>query len=397
MKNLATLRIVFVAALAFPFAAQLSAQTPPIPASPQTTQRTPRVPRPPVLNSHEVAADGTVTFRYQNAAAKTVTVGIGSFPTSFPLVNDGNGLWTFSKQLKPETYGYSFTVDGVSQLDPLNRDTVPNLESLGSMVTVPGPTPMLWEVQDVPHGEIHHIFYKTKFVIGLPGNQSDYYVYTPPGYDPRGKTRYPVLYLLHGHSDDAQAWTVVGKANIILDNLIAQGKAKPMIVVMPFGYGKIDHERHQLIGLINDPSLTVDQQPYIETVLQEIMPAVDANYRVYTDRDHRAITGLSMGGQESLTIGLTHPQIFGWIGSFSAGASNLHIPALNLEPAAKANLHLLWIACGTEDSLITPNRRVVGELKAINYPVTQIETPGIHTWIVWHDNLINFSQLIFSK
>jgi enterochelin esterase-like enzyme len=391
-----THRKIFAAALGIALCATAIAQAPaPSLSTPASTFNNALL-HPP-FNSHEVSADGTVTFRYQNAAAKSVTLSIGSYAKPFTMTNDGTGLWSYSLQMKPETYGYSLKVDGVSQLDPLNRDTVPNLESLGSLVTVPSPTPLLWDVQDVPHGEIHHIFYKTQYVIGLPGNQSDYYVYTPPGYDPRGKTKYPVLYLLHGHSDDASGWIAMGKANIILDNLIAQHQAQPMIVVMPFGYGKIDAAKHQLIGLINDPSMPVDQQPYVETVLKEILPSIESSYRVYTDRDHRAITGLSMGGQESLTIGLTHPQLFGYIGSFSAGAANLHIPALHLEPSAKANLHLLWIACGTEDALLTPNRRVKAELTALNYPVTSIETPGIHTWIVWHNNLIHFAPLLFQK
>jgi len=352
------------------------------------------------INSHEVNSDGTVTFRYRNPTAQKVELSISGTKGRIPFIKDPtdkSGLWTLTKPLSPELYAYSFVVDGRTQLDPLNQVTVPNLLSTSSLVEVPGPTPMLWDAQDVPHGELHHHFYKSSVVLGLKNGQSDYFVYTPPGYDLHAKARYPVLYLLHGYSDAADAWPTIGRVNFILDNLIAQGKAKPMIVVMPLGYGDMsfvinhpeDWSFNSLVGH-NTELLT-------QALLTEILPQVESEYHVAHDRDHRAITGLSMGGYEALAIGLTHSNLFAWVGGFSSAVENLHPEKMSLTDASKANLHLLWIACGVDDSLVASNRNFIAQLKQLNYPLTAVETPGMHTWMVWHDNLIHFAPLIFQK
>lgn len=151
-----------------------------------------------------------------------------------PMQKNDQGLWTLTVgPLAPEVYSYKFIADGVPLLDPANSHINPNLRSPSNSFEVPGPTPQPWDRQDVPHGTIHHNFYKSAII----GHRTDYFVYTPPGYDPRAATKYPVLYLLHGYTDDARAWTELGRANFILDNLIAEGKARPMIIVMPLGYG----------------------------------------------------------------------------------------------------------------------------------------------------------------
>ena len=150
------------------------------------------------------------------------------------MQKDDSGVWSVTTEpLEPDYYGYSFLADGVGLIDPRNPLMKPNLLGTQSMVHVPGPPSLPWEINDVPHGVVHHHFYKS----GVVGDQRDYYVYTPPRYDPASKKTYPVLYLLHGFSDDASGWTAVGRANVILDNLLAQQKAKPMIVVMTLGYG----------------------------------------------------------------------------------------------------------------------------------------------------------------
>ena len=178
-------------------------------------------------------ADRTVTFRFKDPNAQAVTLNLeGAKPV--PMTKDAEGVWTVTTAaLEPDIYGYSFVADGVGLLDPNNSSIKPNYLFFSNMVHVPGANPLPWEVADVKHGEIHHHFYKSAII----GDQRDLFVYTPPGYDAKGKTKYPVLYLLHGYSDDASGWTAVGKANVILDNLIAQGKAKPMVIVMTLGYG----------------------------------------------------------------------------------------------------------------------------------------------------------------
>jgi enterochelin esterase family protein len=305
-------------------------------------------------------------------------------------------VWTVTTQpLTPEIYGYHFEADGDTRLDPRNPHTTINLINISNMLTVPGDTPQPWEITDVPHGTLNHYVYTSATVLGLPANQSAYYVYTPPGYDAKAKKPYPVLYLLHGWSDNEMGWPAVGRANLILDNLLAAGKIKPMVVVMPLGYGDIEFVRGHNVW--DDPA-TIDHNTnlFTQALLTEVLPRVEAEYHVSKDRNDRAIAGLSMGGLESLQIGLTHTGQFAWIGGFSSAVHNLNYTQqlASLDPKA-ANLRLLWIACGTEDHLIEPNRKFIAFLKSKDMPVTQIETPGLHTWLVWRDNLTHFAPLLF--
>src|SRR5258708_1026177 len=181
----------------------------------------------PVIISPEVHADRTVTFRFRAPNAKEVFLSLEG-AQHMPMQKNEQGVWSVTTAaLEPDLYGYSFAADGVTLLDPGNPVVKPNYIYTQNVVHVPGPASLSWEINNVPHGEIHHHFYHS----GIVGDDRDYYVYTPPSYDPMVKKVYPVLYLLHGFSDDASGWTVVGRANVILDNLIAQGKATPMIMV----------------------------------------------------------------------------------------------------------------------------------------------------------------------
>ena len=168
---------------------------------------------------------------------------------------------------------------------------MPNLVYLGNVVHVPGPLSLPWELNEIPHGEIHHHFYRS----AVAGDDRDYYVYTPPDYNPTVKRSYPALYLLHGYSDDARAWTAVGRANVILDNLIAQGKAKPMIVVMPLGYGTMEFVERR--DAWSDAALVdTNFRKFSQALLTEVVPRVESEYRITKDRSSRAIAGYSMGG-----------------------------------------------------------------------------------------------------
>ena len=351
-------------------------------------------PQPPAsLVSPEVHPDGGVTFRFRAPNAVDVKLALeGTEPA--PMQKDNQGIWTATTSpLAPDFYGYSFVADGVRLIDPENPLLTPNLLATGNAVHVPGPLSLPWELNDVPHGEIHHHFYKSK----VAEDDRDYYVYTPGGYDPVATKTYPVLYLLHGFSDDASGWTAVGHANVILDNLIARGKAKPMIVVMPLGYGTRDFVRLGWNAWSHPELRDRNFENFREALLTEVMPRVEGEYRITKDRNARAIAGLSMGGSESLLTGLNNLDKFRWVGAFSSGGipEDFQKDFPSLDAKANQQLRLLWIACGTEDHLITVNRNLRNWLKARGVNETEIETAGMHTWMVWRRNLAEFAGLLF--
>ena len=388
------IRIVSVFLLA---GAILRAQTPTI-QMPQPPAASPQTPAAPVV-SPEVLADHRVTFRLRAPNAKEVSVEIDGAGKPLAMQKDVEGIWSAtSEPLAPDYYGYSFVVDGVTMFDPSNSAAIPNFLYRASELYVPSASanaaaPLPWEMADVPHGEIHNHFYRSKVV----GDERGFFVYTPPGYDPRGKQTYPVLYLLHGYSDDASAWTVVGRANVILDKLIASGKAKPMLIVMPLGYGAPE----VLLpgsGVFHDPGITQRNfDRFRETLLTEVIPRVEAEYLVTKNRDSRAIAGLSMGGAESLLTGLNTLNEFAWIGAFSSGGLTPEFDKEfpSLDAGANKQLRLLWVACGTDDRLIELNRTLRAWLASKGVHHVDIETPGAHTWLVWRRNLSQFTQLLF--
>lgn len=361
----------------------------------QTQQTTPppAKPKPAKLTGPEVHSDNTVTFRFDAPNAREVKLEREGADLA-AMQKDDQGIWSVTTPpLAPDYYGYSIFVDGVRMLDPNNSLLVPNLITPANAVYIQGDGSQPWDMRDVPHGEVHHHFYKS----AIAGDHRDYYVYTPPSYDPAPNMTYPVLYLLHGFSDDASGWAAVGHANVILDNLIAQGKAKPMIVVMPLGYGTME-VIHRGWGALDHEHLRDENfSKFRQMLLAEVMPRVESEYHIIQDPRSRAIAGLSMGGAESLFTGLNNLDKFGWIGSFSAGhlsePLDKDFPGLN----AKANqqLYLLWIACGTEDDLISNNRKIREWLKANGINHVPIETPGQHTWMVWRRNLTEFAPLLF--
>lgn len=347
---------------------------------------------PSWLVTPEVHSDRTITFRFLAPNAHEVKLELeGHEPAA--MQKGDSGIWSITTApLSPDYYGYSILVDGARSLDPFNHLLVPNFLTPANAVYIPGNSNS-WDETDVPRGEIHHHFYKS----AVAGDNRDYYVYTPAGYDPSAKKTYPVLYLLHGFSDEANGWTAVGHANVILDNLIAKGKAKPMIIVMPLGYGTMEMIRlgwgawgHQDVRNENFTKFSI-------ALLNEVVPKVESDYRINKDRNAQAIAGLSMGGSESLLTGLNNLDKFAWVGAFSSGGipENFDKDFPTLDAKANQQLKLLWIACGTEDRLITLNRNFRGWLKTKGINHTDIETPGEHTWLVWRRNLAEFSGLLF--
>jgi enterochelin esterase family protein len=274
--------------------------------------------------------------------------------------------------------------------DPQN----PAVRYGNNLITVPGKTPKPWEISAVPHGTLTWHTYRTKIVLGLPENRSSYLVYTPPGYDFRKTVRYPVLYLLHCWGDRPDSWNKFDQASIIFDNLIAAKRMKPMIVVMPLGYGDMQFSKKYLW---DQPAAVLHNlNLFSEAFLKEVMPDVERQYSISANRKDRAIIGASMGGLESLTIGLNHTNKFAWIGGISSAVDNLDfIEHFSSFHAATADLSLLWIACGTGDDLITSNQRLISWISRQQIPVTTANGPGLHSYIFWRESLIQFAVLLF--
>lgn len=349
-------------------------------------------PPAPVI-SPEVHPDRRVTFRLNAPHAQKVELRReGAAPVT--MEKDERGIWSVTVgPLEPDLYSYSLVADGVAVPDPSNHLMKPNLLSPQSMVHVPGPSSLPWELGEVPHGVLHRHFYRSAIV----GDNRDLFVYTPPGYERASRRTYPVLYLLHGYSDDAGAWTAVGRAHIILDNLIAQGRAKPMLVVMPLGYGAPEIARRGGPGLRDPSTWRRNIERFRDALLKEVIPLVENHYRVSRQRVQRAIAGLSMGGTQSLFIGLNALDTFAYIGAFSSGGLLPDYDATFPELDAKANekLRLLWIACGAEDRLIEGNRKLLEWLKSKGVRYEWQETSGAHTWMVWRRYLAEFAPRLF--
>lgn len=357
-----------------------------------TATATPPALAQPVV-SPEVRSDGSVTFRLQAPQARDVQLHCEGVPDS-RMAKNGDGVWTFTTQpLEPDIYTYTFEVDGVRMIDPRNPFIKYNLLDTVSQVEVPGPASLPWQISDVPRGELHRHFFRS----AVCNDNRDFMVYTPPGYNCRASRRYPVLYLLHGFSDDTTAWTQAGRANVILDNLIARGQAKPMIVVMPLGYGTMAvlHAGHDRAGkAVRQESL----DKFIESLLTEVIPTVEKEYRVTANRRARAIAGLSMGGEEALMTGLNHLDQFAWIGAFSSGGmTNFATMFPALDAGANKQLRLLWIGCGNDDQLLGSNQRLCNWLQTRGVQYKWVELPGQHSYRVWRPDLAQFVPLIFQS
>src|SRR5258708_24448706 len=347
------------------------------------------------LVSPELQPGCRVTFRLKAPAATSVQVHCEGVKQTH-MEKDGQSVWSLTTDpMEPDIYSYSFSVDGLRTIDLNNPLMKYNLLNSDSQVHVPGPASLPWEIADVPRGQIHHHFYKS----AVARDGRDYYVYTPPGYDASAKKRYPVLYLLHGFSDDAGAWTSVGFANVILDNLIARKEARPMIIVMPLGYGTMEVVKAGWGGTRRRELWQVNADKFKETLLNEVMPQAEKEYRILPGATTRAIAGLSMGGSESLTVGLNHLDRFAWIGAFSSGGLNTNFDAQfpKLDMKANDKLRLLWMGCGEQDGLITGNRQFSEWLTAREIRHTWVQTPGQHSFRVWRRYLAQFAPMLFQE
>jgi enterochelin esterase family protein len=355
-----------------------------------------RGPRGPVVVSPEVKADRKVVFRIHAPKAESVGVFTTDIPGGFeprPLKKGDNGVWEATLgPIDAGTYRYLFTVDGVMTADPRNQAVSESNGNAWSVVHVPGSDFM--DAADVPHGAVARVYYRSAAL----DRDRRMHVYTPPGYE-AGTDKYPVLYLLHGAGDSDDSWTSVGRANFILDNLIAAKKAKPMIVVMPHGHtGPFSFIMPTTPGA-NGP---VGNGKFEDEFVTDIMPYVEKHYRVQTGQANRALAGLSMGGAQTLNLVGARPEDFGYVGVFSSAVifgraadwEKQHKDGLD-DKAAKEGLKVLWFATGKEDFLLGRTKETVELLKKHDFNPVFKETSGGHTWINWQKYFNDFAPQLF--
>jgi enterochelin esterase family protein len=335
--------------------------------------------------SPEVHADRRVTFRLYAPGANNVAVGVGFMQGIQPMSRSNNGLWSITLgPAQADIYEYNFIVDGLEIVDPANSWLKVWLRTARNLVLVPGDEPMFFEEQQVPHGTMHIHRYQSKSL----GITRPLYVYTPPGYEANHQAKYPVLYLSHGLGDAEDTWTVVGRANVIVDNLIAEKKAQPLVIVMPYGHTPSAPADMRSVG---------NYGAFERDIIEDVVPYVQKCYRVSTDQKDRAVAGLSMGGGQALTVGLGNLDLFGWIGAFSSAVPRgQKLDKLLAEPkSVNEKLRLLWIGCGRSDFLFKENQGFIERLKAEKIEHVSRITDGAHEWRLWRHYLNEFVPLLF--
>lgn len=371
---------------------------------------------PPQITSPEVHADRKITFRLLAPKAESVRLSGGDIPGMGPgkdMAKDDKGVWEITiGPIDPGTYRYNFNLSGVAVIDPRNPSVSESNGNVWSMVHVPGSE--FQDTKNVPRGAVSAVTYYSTAL----GKFRRMHVYTPPGYE-LGKGKFPVFYLLHGAGDCDDSWSSVGRAGFIVDNLIATGKAKPMVIVMPAG-----HTRQNM--RFTPPPATGAPPPdeFVQDFVTDIMPYVEKNYRVLTDRNNRAIAGLSMGGNHTLNIALPHLEKFAYVGVYSSGLLSAFmrattpgaprpapdaVPAISPageawikqhqakldDPNLKKGLKLLWFATGKDDFLLGMTKGTLDLLKKHGFNPIYEETAGGHTWINWRNYLTDFAPKLF--
>jgi enterochelin esterase-like enzyme len=358
---------------------------------------------PPVTRSAEILPDNSVIFRLLSKEAGSVAVSgdwMPGFGASVPMVKNDTNLWTLTVDpLKPELYSYTFLINGVRVLDPNNPQVKRDGTRNESMFLIPGPESDLYIVKDVPHGTLSKIWYESPS-LKLTRRM---YVYTPAGYE-NSKVKYPVFYLLHGGGGDEDAWTTLGRTCQIMDNLIALGRAKPMIVIMPNG------NPGQTAAFTDAPSRPVTTNPYDmgmgmfeESMVKDILPYVESHYRVISNKDNRALAGLSMGGMQTLYLTGNYPSMFGYIGVMSMGLVDAASMGLKPDPdqdkkfenLKNSDYKLLWVGVGKDDFLFKSVQSLRSSLDKHGLKYTYRESTGGHSWSNWRIYLSEFAPQLF--
>ncbi len=353
----------------------------------------------PKVVSPEVGPDNSVTFRVLSENANTVAIN-GSwmgFGQTLPLTKGEQGVWSIKIDPLPTSmYHYNFFIDGVAAIDPTNPHALRDGTRYASMLMVPGKGADMFQVNEVPHGNLSQVWYNSASL----KSQRRMYVYTPPGYESSNE-KYPVLYLLHGGGGDEDAWTSLGRANYILDNLIASGKAKPMLVVMTNGNAYQTSSLRQVPGL---PPITREnsaqfQGQFEKSLVEDVIPYIEKNYRVKADKGSRAISGLSMGGMHTINASLSYPDTFGYIGVMSSGIFNQNADMADLEKKFTAlknsGVKKYWVACGKDDFVMESNKTLLKLLDKSGLQHEYYENEGGHTWANWRTYLSMFAPMLF--
>ncbi len=369
--------------------------------------------------SPEIHPDRTVTFRLFAPKANEVTLnGSWEGARDIKMAKDESGIWSVTVgPLGAQLWGYWYLVDGVKALDPGNGETQRDGSRIDNLLMISGPESDLWDFKNVPHGTIQIVWYPSPT---LKQDRRRMYVYTPPGYE-ANQTRYPVLYLLHGGGGDEDAWVTMGRANVILDNLIAAGKAKPMIVVMPNGnatqtvsqgYAYGPTPARQSVQAPAPPPLQAAPtggrsgaparapQPYAgsypESLVKDVIPFVEKTYRVIGDKDNRAIADLSMGGGHTLMATNNNPGVFGYIGVFSSGPRTVdEAYEKQLEAVKAGGVKFYWTGAGTTDMAREGTMNLHSLLEKHGFKTSYKEIPGPHYWFLWRDFLGDFGSILF--
>ena len=372
----------------------------------QDRERPRRPARPPMpeVVSPEVSKDHKVTFRVHAPNAERVTLvssDMANIGFGLEMVQGEQDVWEVTVgPIDPGAYRYMFNIDGATVADARNTSISQALSTVWSLADVPGSE--FADTQKVPHGAVAEVTYYSDSLDRF----RRMHVYTPPGYE-NGEGRFPVLYLLHGATDSDDSWSTVGRAGFILDNLIAAGKARPMIVVMPMGHTG----PFRFGGPPGENNLFRQMEEFADDFEKDLRPLVEKNYRVHTDRAHRAIAGLSMGGAQTLNIAAGNLGDYAYLGVFSSGVFGIaggpfsppgpswveqHQKALD-DAELKKGLKLVWFATGKEDFLLDTTVKTVEMLEKHGFGVTYKETTGGHTWINWREYLYEFAPLLFQE
>ena len=375
------------------------------------------------LLSPDIHPDHTVTFRFSAPQANEVTLnGSWNGARNIKMTKDDTGVWSVTVgPLSAQLWGFWYMVDGIKALDPNDSETQRDGTRIDNLLLITGPADDLWTFKDVPHGTVEQVWYPSPT---LNLDQRRMYVYLPPDYMKDKTARYPVLYLLHGGGGDEDAWTTMGRAPTIMDNLIAAGKAKPMLVVMPNGNAKQTVSQGFGLGPTPAPQQVNAPAPppmaaagaarggpppgfkppppppyegsYPQSLVKDVIPFVEANYRVIADQEHRAIAGLSMGaGQTAMTTN-NNPGVFAYIGVFSGGIRNLDDASeKQLQVLSKSGVKFYWTGAGDADMARTGTTTLHDELVKLGFKTSYTEIPGVHYWFLWRPFLADFASLLF--
>jgi enterochelin esterase-like enzyme len=374
-----------------------------VPLSNAQRQRRPSTPNDTLI-SPEVQSDHKVTFRLYAPKASEVKV-YGDFGEEAELTKDEKGVWSVTVgPFTPDLYSYGFVVDGVRTVDPKNAAIKQGVTSVDSMVFVPGKEAEFEDIKDVSHGEVRQVWYRSS-TLEMPRRM---HVYTPPGYD-GGNERYPVFYLLHGGGDEDSGWSTIGRAGFILDNLIAQKKAKPMIVVMPNGSMPRPTNLPRVAPGTQPPAdfvrrMSEFQQRFTKELLNDVVAQVEKRYRVREGAENRALAGLSMGGGQTLNVITSHPDKFAYVGVWSAGIfgnadefEKRNASFFDSADKVNKNVKLFSINVGEKDFVLESSKNLDEMLKKHGIKHEMNMSGGGHTWINWRHYLNDFAPRLFQQ